>query len=573
MQSLITHIQYESSPKKKLYISDQGERLPSTRQMTHMSVNERVEIIKNNLQEVLGEEQLRNILAERDPRIYWGTATTGKPHVAYFVPMTKIADFLAAGCHITILFADIHAYLDNMKAPWELLHRRADYYEVVIKGILETIGVPLGKLRFIKGSEFQLSQKFVLDMFRMTSMVTEHDAKKAGSEVVKQVDNPLLSGLIYPVMQALDEEFLECDAQFGGVDQRKIFVFAEKYMPALGYKKRIHLMNPMVPGLTGGKMSSSEADSKIDLLDDAKTVESKIRKAFCEEGNIEQNGVLPFVKHVLFPVFKHKKIESFIIKRPEKFGGDVSFTSFEALEAAFAAKEIFPLDLKNAVANYINMLLEPIRMKFEQSAELQKLLIEAYPAEAAAHLAAKMSSTKIADNVPMKNDFSRLDVRVGQILEVSRHPDADKLYVEKIDLGESTGPRTILSGLVPYIPAEELQGKKVLVMANLKPAVMRGITSQGMLLCADKTLEDGTTVIELIEPAESAKVGERIVVASLEGKPDEQLDPKKKDASAFAAILAELRTSATGIAEYRGIPLMTEDAPCKAKTLANAMIR
>lgn len=52
-------------------------------------------------------------------------------------------------------------------------------------------------------------------------------------------------------LQALDEEYLKVDAQFGGVDQRKIFMFAEKYLPALGYKKRIHLMNPMVPGLAG----------------------------------------------------------------------------------------------------------------------------------------------------------------------------------------------------------------------------------------------------------------------------------------------------------------------------------
>lgn len=59
-------------------------------------------------------------------------------------------------------------------------------------------------------------------------MTTEHDAKKAGAEVVKQVDSPLLSGLVYPLLQALDEEYLQVDAQFGGVDQRKIFTFAEK---------------------------------------------------------------------------------------------------------------------------------------------------------------------------------------------------------------------------------------------------------------------------------------------------------------------------------------------------------
>jgi tyrosyl-tRNA synthetase len=540
---------------------------------TNMSVEERLAVIKNNLQEVLGEEQLKTILAERDPKVYWGTATTGKPHIAYFVAMTKIADFLAAGCHVTILFADLHAYLDNMKAPWELLHLRAEYYQVVIKGILQSIGVPLEKLRFVKGTDFQLSREYILEVFRMASMVTEHDAKKAGAEVVKQVESPLLSGLIYPGMQALDEEFLDVDVQFGGVDQRKIFVFAEKYMPALGFKKRIHLMNPMVPGLTGGKMSSSEAESKIDLLDDTKTVQAKIRKAFCEEGNIEQNGVLPFVKYVLFPVFKIKGISTFDIKRSEKFGGDVSFDTFEALEASFAAKEIFPLDLKNAVAIYINMLLDPIRKTFEESSTLQKLVADAYPAEVtSAKLANQLKATSL-NNTIVKNDFSRLDVRVGKIVEISRHPDADKLYVEKIDLGEPTGPRTVLSGLVPFIPMEGLLNKKVLVFANLKPATMRGITSQGMLVAADGMNPDGSPIVELVEPPTEAKVGERIIVASMEDTPDKEIDPKKKDATAFAAILTELKTSSTNVAEYRGIPLMTSEGPCTCKTLANAPIR
>jgi len=82
-------------------------------------------------------------------------------------------------------------------------------------------------------------------------LVTERNAKKAGAEVVKQVSSPLLSGLLYPLLQALDEEYLGVDIQFGGVDQRKIFTFAEKTLPRIGYKKRMHLMNPMVPGLQG----------------------------------------------------------------------------------------------------------------------------------------------------------------------------------------------------------------------------------------------------------------------------------------------------------------------------------
>ena len=116
------------------------------------------------------------------------------------------------------------------------------------------------------------------------------------------MSSPLLSGMLYPLLQALDEEYLHVDCQFGGVDQRKIFTLAEKVLPAIGYAKRLHLMNPMVPGLTGAKMSASEAASKIDLLDSAEAVSAKIKGAFCEEGRVEGNGVLAFVKMVLFPL-------------------------------------------------------------------------------------------------------------------------------------------------------------------------------------------------------------------------------------------------------------------------------
>merc|ERR1711936_827540 len=301
-------------------------------------------LITRNLQETLGEDRIDEILKTRDLKIYWGTATTGKPHVAYFVPMSKLADFLKAGCEVTILFADLHAYLDNMKAPWELLKLRTEYYEHVIKAMLTSIGVSLDKLRFVRGTDYQLSKEYTLDVYRLSSQVTEHDARKAGAEVVKQVSHPLLSGLLYPGLQALDEEYLGVDAQFGGVDQRKIFTYAEKYLPSLGYAKRAHLMNPMVPGLTGSKMSSSEEDSKIDLLDSAAAVKKKLKKAFCEPGNIADNGVLTFCKYVIFPVAL-KGEKKFLIERKEEHGGNVEYTKFEELEGAFGKEEVFPLDL------------------------------------------------------------------------------------------------------------------------------------------------------------------------------------------------------------------------------------
>lgn len=130
-----------------------------------------------------------------------------------------------------------------------------------------------------------------------------------------------------------------CDAQFGGVDQRKIFTYAEKYLPALGYAKRAHLMNPMVPGLQGTKMSSSEEDSKIDLLDSTAAVKKKLKKAFCEPGNVEDNGILAFCKFVVFPVVL-KGEEKFLLQRGAEHGGNQEFEQYEQLHAAFAAEEV-----------------------------------------------------------------------------------------------------------------------------------------------------------------------------------------------------------------------------------------
>ena len=316
-----------------------------------MSAAEKKALITRNLQETLGEDRIDEVLKTRDLKVYWGTATTGKPHVAYFVPMSKLADFLNAGCEVTVLFADLHAYLDNMKAPWELLRHRTSYYEHAIKAMLESLGVPLEKLKFVRGTDFELSKEYTLDVYKLASLVTEHDARKAGAEVVKQVQHPLLSGLLYPGLQALDEQYLGCDAQFGGVDQRKIFTYAEKYLPALGYAKRAHLMNPMVPGLQGTKMSSSDDDSKIDLLDSAAALKKKLKKAFCEPGNIADNGILSFCKYVIIPVALKGK--QFSIQRAAEHGGDVSYSSYEDLEIAFGKEEIHPGDLKAAVERYI----------------------------------------------------------------------------------------------------------------------------------------------------------------------------------------------------------------------------
>ena len=106
-----------------------------------------------------------------------------------------------------------------MKAPLDLVAYRTDYYKHVLLAVFHSLGIPTSKLTFVQGSSYQLSKEYNLDNYRLCASVTEHDAKKAGAEVVKQVDNPLLSGMIYPGLQALDEQYLDVDFQFGGIDQ------------------------------------------------------------------------------------------------------------------------------------------------------------------------------------------------------------------------------------------------------------------------------------------------------------------------------------------------------------------
>lgn len=351
-----------------------------------MNAKERIELITGGLQEVLKGNILEEVIERegRSLKIYWGTAPTGKPHCGYFVPMVKIAHFLQAGCEVKILLADIHAFLDNMKAPLDLVAHRAKYYEFIIKALLRAIGVPIEKLTFVLGSSYQLSKEYQMDLFRMSSIVTEHDAKKAGAEVVKQVSSPLLSGLIYPLMQALDEEHLGVDAQFGGVDQRKIFTLAAENLPSLGYKERAHLMNPMVPGLAGGKMSASDVNSKIDLLDSAETVKSKLKKAICAPKEIEGNGIISFIEYVLFPISElanGKGNGRFDIQRDVKYGGNVTYTSIEELKKAYSEDLLFPADLKKGLETALNALLDPIRNEFASSPDFQAITEAAYPSE------------------------------------------------------------------------------------------------------------------------------------------------------------------------------------------------
>ncbi|MBI2102823.1 tyrosine--tRNA ligase [Candidatus Woesearchaeota archaeon] len=338
-----------------------------------MDIKDRFNLIKRNTQEIVTEEELLNLLkAKKQPSVYLGTAITGRPHIGYFVWVLKMSDFLKAGFKVKVLLADLHGALDN--CPWDVLEKRYAYYSAVIPLMFAAVGADIENIELVKGSSYQLNKDYMIDMLKMATFTSVHDAMKSASEVVKFGDNPKLSGLIYPLMQSLDEQYLDVDIQYGGVDQRKILMFARENLPKLNYKHRVEVMTPLIPGLVGKKMSSSDPKSKIDLLDDEKAVMDKIKGAHCEEGIVEDNGVLAFLKNVIM-VIKTDRKENFTIERPVKFGGNVSFSTYEEIEEAFVQKKLHPLDLKMALAKEVNNLLSVFQKNKEK---LEKIAKTAY---------------------------------------------------------------------------------------------------------------------------------------------------------------------------------------------------
>merc|ERR1712107_824961 len=174
---------------------------------------------------------------------------------------------------------------------------------------------------------------------------------------------------------------------------------------------------------------------------------------------------------------------------------------------------------------------DPVRKTFESPA-LKALTAKAYPPPPKAKPSGGKGGAKPAESdeiIP-----SRLNMKVGKIVEVSRHPDAEKLYVEKIDLGEPS-PRTIVSGLVDFVPEEKMLNGLVVVLCNLKPAKMRGIESCGMVLCSSRA---EPKEVEPLNVPEGSAPGEK------EGMPDEVLNPKKK---VWEKLSEELKVSSEGL--------------------------
>jgi tyrosyl-tRNA synthetase len=341
-----------------------------------MDSAERTRLVSRFTQEVVTEEELSALFEEREtPTAYIGYAPTGEMHIGHFTTMRKLADFLEAGLDVTVLVADLHAHLDDEKSPFDLLDARTEYYTTAIEGMIEAAGADPEGITFVRGQDIELTPEYTLELLRMAAETTLNRVQRAGSEVVRQSEDPKLGGLIYPLMQSLDVKALDADIAYGGIDQRGIYMLSREILPQHGHDKPVCVFAPLLSGLTGGKMSASEAGSKIALTDDDDAIDEKIQGAYCPAGEVEDNGVLEYLRYLVFPVFEERGLE-LVVERPEEYGGDLAYAGYDDLEADFVSGELHPADLKPAAASAISAVVEPVRERLLAEPDL---LSEAYP--------------------------------------------------------------------------------------------------------------------------------------------------------------------------------------------------
>ncbi|KAM9424061.1 aminoacyl tRNA synthase complex-interacting multifunctional protein 1 [Pholidichthys leucotaenia] len=163
-------------------------------------------------------------------------------------------------------------------------------------------------------------------------------------------------------------------------------------------------------------------------------------------------------------------------------------------------------------------------------------------------------------------DASRLDLRVGRVLNVRRHPLAEDMSVQEVDVGENE-PRTVVGKLGEKSNPEELQGSLAVILCNVKACKLKGVVSQARLLTCSSS--DGS--IEVLLPPSGATPGDRVTFLSYPGEPDRELQPKQK---IWDLLQPHLGVDGRGVANYKGCGFEVKGKGlCRAPTLTDCPIR
>lgn len=360
-----------------------------------MTTDERFKLITRNLSEVLTEEDLKHLLETDTPlRHYIGFEVSGKLHIGHFFQLMKVKDIQDAGGETIIWLADLHSVVnDKLGGNLDTIKKMSrEYFIPAMEALFECIGGDPKKLIFkLCSEEYAAHPEFwftFLEMAKGTSLArSKRSITIMGREEAE--DSIETAKIMYPIMQAADIFLLQTNIAQAGMDQRKVHVVARdsamqiKTNPLKDSRgnqiKPVAIHTPILLGLnyqptetqnTGeadidamrNKMSKSKADSGITVHDSPDDIKKKINSAFALEGSGDStnNPILNWTRYLIF-----NEKSSLTINRPEKWGGDMVFNSYEELEKAYASKELHPMDLKNAVADWLIKTLEPAKKYFE----------------------------------------------------------------------------------------------------------------------------------------------------------------------------------------------------------------
>lgn len=353
-----------------------------------MTNEERFNLITRNLEETLTEDELKKLIESGRPiRHYIGLEISGKAHVGWVFMMMKIKDFIDADVEVQIWLADWHTWLNKkLDGTLETANRLArDYFEQALRASALAVGADPDKIKFLLASETyeSLNSQYWAKVIKVAKATTL--ARMMRSTTImgrKEAEISDTAMLIYPAMQSADIFALKVNLAHAGTDQRNVHVVAREAAAALGEEKPVavhhHLLQGLLPPMivedpeTGkksmdteaAKMSKSKPDSAVFIHDTPEEIKRKINSAYAPEGDIEFNPILDWTKYLIF----YEENTVFTINRPEKWGGNLTYTSFTQLEKDYADKKLHPQDLKGAVADWLIQKLEVARKYFEDEA-------------------------------------------------------------------------------------------------------------------------------------------------------------------------------------------------------------
>lgn len=348
-----------------------------------MDIDKKIEIIKQVGEELINEEELRELLETKDaPVAYDGFEPSGQIHIAQgLLRAVNINKLTSCGIRFKMWVADYFAMLNNKYG--------GDMKKIEIAGkyaveVWKSCGMNLDMVEFVSAAKFfEEHPEYWETVLKLSMNTTVARVLKCGQIMGREesTSNPA-SQILYPLMQACDIHHLGADIAQLGLDQRKVNMLARDIFPKMGFAKPICIHHHMLMGLQftqsdaqgvdrkiAMKMSKSKPDTAIFMTDPKEDVVRKFNKAHCIDGVVEDNPVLEYAKYIVFELMDSLKIE-----RPEKYGGNLEFDSYDKLESAFKNGTLKSIDLKSGVAVAINELLEPTRKHFEENKEAKELL-------------------------------------------------------------------------------------------------------------------------------------------------------------------------------------------------------